>query len=325
MKVYAQWAGVAAAVSALAIAAQPVLAQDYPNRPVRLIVPFSAGGATDVPARIMAQKLAEQLGQQIVVDNRPGAGGLLGTALAAQALADGYTLLMTSTPFVLSPHMYEKLTYDPLKDFVPITQFGSAPNVLVVHPALPAKSIKELIALAQAQPGKIDWASSGTGGGQHLFGELFMALAKVNMTHIPHKGSAPAMASLIGGQVRIGFPGIAVALPHHKAGRLRALGVTTAERSPQMPDVPSIAEAGVAGYEATFWLGLSAPTGTSKDIIARLHKETTALLKSPDVKEGFARAGTDPAPSDPQRFRKFILSEYEKWGKLIREQGIKPS
>jgi tripartite-type tricarboxylate transporter receptor subunit TctC len=315
--------GIMAAVGVLAMSAQQAAAQEYPARPIRLVVPFSPGGATDVPTRIMAQKLAERVGQQVVVDNRPGGGGLLGTQTAAKAAPDGYTLLMTATPFVLSPFIYQNLPYDPLKDFVQVTQFGSAPNVLVVHPNLGVKTVKELIAMAKGQPGKIDWAHSGTGGGQHLFGELFMAMAGVKMTAISYKGSGPATADLIGGQVRVGFPGIAIAINHHKAGRLRALGVTTAERSPQMPDIPSIAEAGVPGYDATFWLGLSAPQGTPRPIIDRLQKETTALLNAPDVREAFARSGTDATPSSPEAFRKFVLAEYKKWGQVIKDAGIK--
>lgn len=310
-----------AAISITLIA--PATAQNYPERPVRMIIPFAAGGATDVPTRLISAKLAERLGQQFVVDNRPGQGGALGTAVAAKAEPDGYTILQVATPFVVSPHVYGKLSYDPLKDFVPVTQFGSAPNVLVVHPSLPAKSVKELIALAKSQPGKLDWASSGTGGGQHLFGELFMSLADIKITHISYKGSGAAAADLLGGQVKIGFPGIAIALQHHKTGRLLALAVTTAQRSQQMPEVPSIAEAGLAGYEATFWMGMAMPKGTPKNIIDKLQRETTALLKSPEMVEGFKRAGTDAAPSNPEQFRKFILSEYEKWGKVVRAVGIK--
>ena len=298
-------------------------AQNYPERPVRMIIPFAAGGATDVPTRLISVKLAERLGQQFVVDNRPGQGGALGAAVAARAEPDGYTILQVATPFVVSPHVYSKLSYDPLQDFVPVTQFGSAPNVLVVHPSLPAKSVKELIALAKSQPGKLDWGSSGTGGGQHLFGELFMSMADIKITHISYKGSGAAAADLLGGQVKIGFPGIAIALQHHKSGRLLALAVTTAQRSQQMPEVPSIAEAGVPGYEATFWMGMAVPKGTSKNIIGKLHRETTALLKSPEMVEGFKRAGTDAAPSNPEQFRKFIQTEYEKWGKIVRTVGIK--
>lgn len=300
-----------------------VAAEKYPERPIRMIVPFAAGGATDVPTRIVSAKLADRLGQQLVIDNRPGQGGALGTAVVAKAEPDGYTVLMTATPFVLSPHIYSKLSYDPLKDFVPVTQFGSAPNVLVVHPTLGVKSVGELIALAKSQPGKLDWASSGSGGFQHLSGELFMSLAAIKVTHISYKGSGAAAADLLGGQVKIGFPGIAIALQHHQSGRLRALGVTTAQRSPQMPDVPSIAEAGLAGYDATFWMGLAVPKGTSKAVIERLHKETTALLQAPEIATAFRKAGTEPAPSDPAQFRKFIVAEHQKWGKVIREAGIK--
>ena len=308
---------------AAALATSNAFAQAYPSKPIRMIIPFAAGGATDVPARLVSAKLAERLGTPIVVDNRPGAGGALGTATAARADPDGYTVLMTATPFVLSPHIYDKLAYDPLKDFVQVTQFGSAPNVLVVHPSLGVKSIKELIGLARSQPGKIDWASSGTGGAQHLFGELFMASAGVDMTHVPYKGSGAAIADVLGGQVKIGFPGIAIALQHQKTGRLLALGVTTGERSAQMPDVPTIAEGGLPGYAATFWLGLSVPTGTPKAAIDLLHRETNELLKTPDIVEGFRRAGTDVAPSSPEQFRKFVLAEYQKWGKVIRSAGIK--
>ncbi len=313
-----------AAFAVCGVAAAPVVAaQAYPDRPIRMIIPFAAGGATDTPARIVSVKLAERLKQQIVVDNRPGQGGALGTAVAAKAEPDGYTVLMTATPFVLSPHIYKKLSYDPLKDFIPVSQFGSAPNVLVVHPSLPAKSVKDLIALAKAQPGKLDWASSGTGGFQHLSGELFMAMANVKIQHISYKGSGAAAADLLGGQIKIGFPGIAIALQHHKSKRLLALAVTTKDRSQQMPDVPSMSEAGVPKYEATFWMGLTVPKGTSKAIIDRLNLETTALLKSPDIAKGFEGAGTEVAHSNPEEFRKFINSEYEKWGKVIRDVGIK--
>ncbi len=313
----------AAAFTASAIAAVSTAdAQNYPTRPIRMIVPFAPGGATDVPTRLVAAKLAERMGQPIVIDNRPGAGGAVGTGTVAKAEPDGHTLLMTATPFVLSPHMYKNLPYDPLKDFVQVTQFGSAPNVLVVHPTLGAKSVKDLIALAKPQPGKLDWASSGSGGGQHLFGEMFMSMAGIKVTHVPHKGSGAAIATVLGGEVKIGFPGIVIALPHHKAGRLLAIGVTTAKRSPQMPDVPSIAEAGVPGYDATFWLGLSAPRGTPKPVIDRLHKEITAVLQAKDIIEGFERTGTDAVPSSPEAFRKFVLAEHEKWGKVIRDAGI---
>ncbi len=309
--------GAAAAV----VLVQPVCAQNYPNRPVRLVVPFSPGGAADVPGRILAQKLSEVFGQQVVVDNRPGAGSTIGTDIVAKAPPDGYTLLLTATPFVIGAGLYKNLPYDPLKDFAPVMQIGSAPNVLVVHPSLPAKSIRELVALARAQPDKIDFASSGNGSAQHLFGVLFMSLAKIKLTHIPYKGSAPATTDLIGGQVSVGFPGIAIALPHTRAGRLRSLGVTSAQRSPQMPDVPSIAEAGVAGYDATLWLGVAAPQGTSKAIIGALHAAITQVLQSPDIKGGFQAVGTDVVASTPDAFGALIRAELGKWVKVVRESG----
>ncbi|MBY0440372.1 MAG: tripartite tricarboxylate transporter substrate binding protein [Burkholderiales bacterium] len=324
MKHAVRWmsAGCAVATASAAFAQAPAPA--YPVKPVRLLVPFAAGGATDVPTRILATKLGERMGSAFIIDNRPGAGGAIGTATVARAEPDGYTVLVTATPFVVSPHVYPKLTYDALKDFAQVAQFASSPNVLVVHPSLPVKSVKDLIALARPQPGKLDWASSGVGGGQHLFGELFMSMAGIKVTHVSYKGSGAAIADMLGGQVKIGFPGIAIALSHHNAGRLLALGVTTAQRSAQMPDVPSIAEAGVTGYDATFWMGLSVPVKTSRTVIDVLHRETVALVKAPDVVEGFRKAGTDVAPLGPEQFRKFVLSEYEKWGKVVRAVGIKP-
>lgn len=296
--------------------------QNYPARPIRMIIPFSAGGATDTPGRIIAAKLSETLGQQVVVDNRPGAGSTIGTDIVAKANPDGYTLLMTATPFVISANLYHKLPYEPLKDFVPVMQFGSAPNALVVHPLLPARSVHELVVLARSQPGEIDYASSGNGSAQHLFGAMFISMAGINMTHIPYKGSGPATADLLGGQVKVGFPGIAIALPHHKAGRLRALGVTSAKRSPQMPDVPSIAEAGVAGYDGTLWLGIAAPKGTPRAVVAKLTNEITNLLQQPDVRDGFTRTGTDPMATTPEQFGALIKTEYAKWGKVIRDAGV---
>ena len=244
-----------------------------------MIVPFSPGGAADVPGRMLMQKLTEALGQQVVVDNRPGAGGTIGADLAAKAAGDGYTLLMISNTHVISASLYKKLPYDSINDFAPVLQFGDAPNVLVVHPALPVKSVKELVALAKAKPGSIDFASSGNGSSQHLFAALFTSLAGVKMTHIPYKGSAQATTDLLAGQVTVSFPGIAGMIQHIRNGRLRALAVTSAKRSPQMPDVPSIAEAGVKGYEASLWLGIVAPAALPKDINARLNGEVGKILK----------------------------------------------
>ena len=298
-------------------------AERFPSRPVRMIVPFSPGGATDVPGRILAAKLSELVGQQVVVDNRPGAGGTIGMETVARANPDGYTILMTATPFVISTNLYKNLPFDPLKDFAPITQFGSAPNVLIVHPSLGVTSVAELITLARKQPGKIDYASSGNGSAQHLFGALFLSTAGIEMTHVPYKGSGPATADLLGGQIKVGFPGIAIALQHHKAGRLRALGVTTAKRSPQMPEVPSIAESGVPSYDATSWLGLAAPKATPKAIVTSLHKEIARAMGEPDVRAAFLKTGTDPVTTTPEQYGTFVAAEYAKWGRVIRTIGLK--
>ena len=300
------------------VGALPVHAQNYPVRPVRMIVPFSPGGATDVPARILGQRLSEALGHQIVIDNRPGAGGVLGADAVAKAPPDGYTLLLTATTHVISASLYKKLPYDAIRDFAPVMLIGSGPNVLTVHPSLPAKNVRELIALAKARPGKIDYASSGNGSSQHLFGALFMSLADIRMMHIPYKGSAPATTDLIAGQVSVGFPGIALVLPHTKAGRLRALAVTSAERSKAMPDVPSIAEAGVPGYAATLWLGLLAPRGTPPQIVQKLFDEIAKLLRQPEVESAYLATGTDITISNPEQFGLFVKAEYDKWAKVIK-------
>ena len=296
----------------------PVHAQNYPVRPVRMIVPFSPGGATDVPARILAQRLSEALGHQIVIDNRPGAGAVLGTDAVAKAPPDGYTLLLTATTHVISASLYKKLPYDAIRDFAPVMLIGSGPNVLTVHPSLPAKNVRELISLAKARPGKIDYASSGNGSAQHLFGALFMSLADIRMMHIPYKGSAPATTDLIAGQVSVGFPGIALVLPHTKAGRLRALAVTSAERSKAMPDVPSIAEAGLPGYAATLWLGLLAPRGTPPEIVQKLYDEIAKVLRQPEVESAYLATGTDVTISNPEQFGRFVKAEYDKWAKVIK-------
>ncbi len=303
---------------AVIVVALPVHAQNYPVRPVRMIVPFSPGGATDVPARILAQRLSEAFGHQIVIDNRPGAGGVLGADAVAKAAPDGYTLLLTATTHVISASLYQKLPYDAIRDFAPVMLIGSGPNVLTVHPSLPAKNVRELIALAKARPGKIDYASSGNGSSQHLFGALFMSLADIRMMHIPYKGSAPATTDLIAGQVSVGFPGIALVLPHTKAGRLRALAVTSAERSKAMPDVPSIAEAGVPGYAATLWLGLLAPRGTPPQIVQKLFDEIAKLLRQPEVESAYLATGTDITISNPEQFGLFVKAEYDKWAKVIK-------
>src|SRR3954469_7263564 len=274
-----------AALAAAASLPQPANAQNYPNHPVRLVVPFSAGGAADVPGRILTQKLTEALGQQVVVDNRPGAGSTIGADNVAKSPPDGYSLLTISNTHFVSAALYKKLPYDSVADFAPITQVTSAPNIIVVHPSLPAKNLKELIALAKAKPNKIDYASSGNGSTQHLTGALFCKMADIEMTHIPYRGSGPATADLLSGQVTVGFPGIAGMLPQIKAGKLRALAVTSAKRSPELPQTPTVAEAGLKGYDVTAWFGVAGPKGMPRDIVTKLHTEILRILKTPDVQK----------------------------------------
>jgi tripartite-type tricarboxylate transporter receptor subunit TctC len=299
-------------------------AQPYPARPVRLIVPFSAGGAADVPGRILAQRMTEVLGQQVVVENRPGAGSAIGAEAAARAAPDGYTLLMISNTHFVTAALHKKLAYDPLNDYSPITQVTSAPNVLVVHPSLPVTSVKELVALATARPGQIDYASSGQGSTQHLTGALFCTMAGIQMTHIPYRGSGPATADLLGGQVMVAFPGIAGMLPHIKSGKLRALGVTGSRRSAELAGVPTIAEAGVKGYEMVAWFGLSGPRDLPRDIQTKLHAETLRAVKSPDIQKSLAAVGQEVAWQEtPERFFEFLKTESVKWAKVVKDSGAK--
>ncbi len=309
-------------VATALFAAAPVMsAQGYPARPVRLIVPYSAGGATDIVARIMAQKLPEFLGQQVVIDNRPGAGGLIGTDTVAKASPDGYTLLTTSTPHVILPHLHKKIPFDALKDFAPIMQFGDQPYALTIHPSLGVTTVKELIALAQKQPGKINYASSGNGGAQHMFAALFVSMAKINMVHIPYKGSGPARADLLGGQVKVGCLGIASVLGNHKSGQVRILAVTSAKRSHEIPDIPSIAET-IPGYDASLWQGLSAPRSTPRTVIERVQRDVLKALESPDVKAAFERSGTYVVATNPKAFGDLLRVELDKWGKVAREINL---
>jgi tripartite-type tricarboxylate transporter receptor subunit TctC len=298
-----------------------VQAQQYPSRPIRMIVPYSAGGATDIVMRIVAAKLPELLGQQVIVDNRPGAGGLIGTDTAAKASPDGYTLLAASTPHVILPHLHKNIPFDALKDFAPVMQFGDQPYALTVHPSLGVNSVKELIALAQKEPGKINYASSGNGGAQHMFAALFVSMAKVNMVHIPYKGSGPARADLLGGQVKVGVLGIASVLSNHKAGQVRIIGVTSAKRSHEVPDIPSISET-LKGYSATLWQGLAVPRGTPQVVIERIQRDMGKLLQMPDIKTAFERAGTDIVVTDAKTFGELLKVDFGKWGKVVREVNL---
>ena len=296
-------------------------AQGYPTRPVKIIVPFGPGGFTDVVARILQSQLGAALGQPIVIENKPGAGSTIGTAEVAKAKPDGYTLAMVSTTHVITPSIYKKMPYDALADFTPVMKLADGPYVLVVHPSLPAKNVKELIALAKAEPGKIDYASSGNGSSQHLVGALFGQMAGVKLNHVPYKGSGQAMQDVVGGQVKVSFVGGPNAVPYLHAGKLRALGVTTNKRSPDLPDIPSIDEAGVPGYDATLWLGLLAPPGTPADVVAILREGVTKALSSPEARKLVNSAGVDVALSTPEEFAALMKSELERWGKVVRETG----
>ena len=296
-------------------------AQSWPSRPIRMVVPLSPGGFADVPGRILAARLSSSLGYNVFVENRPGAGGTIGADFVAKSAPDGYTLLFTGTPHVISAWIYKKLPYDALKDFEPVALVASGPYVLVVNPQLPVHSVRELVAAAKAQPGKIDYASSGNGSAQHLVSALFASMAGIELNHVPYKGSAPAMQDLLGGQVKVSFAGIPNVLPHVKAGRLRALAVSTPQRSPDLPDVPTAAEAGVPGYQATLWLNLAAPAGTPGEIVQRVYAETAKALQDVELQQNFRAAGVEASPLSPQELAGFMRGEYEKWGKVVRDTG----
>ena len=304
------------------LACVPVEAQNYPSRPVRIVVPLSPGGFADTPARMLTPRLSEQLGRQFFVENKPGAGGTIGADFVAKSAPDGYTLLLTGTPHVISAHLYKKLPYDALKDFTPIALIASGPYALVVNPQkVQANNVRELIALAKAQPGKIDFASSGNGSAQHLVGALFNAMAGVELNHVPYKGSGPAMQDLIGGQVGVSFAGVPNVLGHVRGGRLKALGVTTAKRWSELPDVPTIAEAGVPGYEATLWLNISGPANMPADVVQRLNTEITKALQDPEVQKNFHSGGVEATAMGPKELERFMRAEYDKWGKVVRDTG----
>jgi tripartite-type tricarboxylate transporter receptor subunit TctC len=305
------------------LASMPSWAQQYPVRPIRLVVPFPPGGGTDTMARVVAPKLSEYLGQQVVAENRGGAGANIGAELAAKSPPDGYTLLLNTITNAIGASLYTKLNYDLVRDFAPITQLATTPHILVVHPSVPVKSVKEFTAFTRARPGELTYSSSGNGSSAHLAGELFSSLTGTKMVHVPYKGGGPSMIALVGGEVSLCFATMPSAVGYVRAGRLRGIAVTTEKRSPSMPDLPTIAETGVKGYEAGSWYGLSAPAGTSKDIIARLHAETVKVMALPDVKERLFNAGFEVVTSNPEQFAAFTRSEIQKWGKLVRATGLK--
>ena len=296
--------------------------QTYPTRPIRLVVPLSPGGFADVPTRMMLPRLSSALGKQVYVENKPGAGGTIGAEAVAKSPPDGYTLLAVATPHVISAHLYKTLAYDSLKDFAPIALFGAGPYVLAVNAEkLPVASVRELIAAAKASPGKIDYASSGNGSAQHLVSALFASMAGIQLNHVPYKGSGPAMQDLLSGQVPVTFAGVSNVLTAVKSGKLRALAVSTPKRWGELPEVPTLAEAGIAGYEATLWLGLAAPAGTPADIISRIHSETAKALQDAELQASFRRAGVGAALMGPQEFGAFLRAEHDKWGKVVRDTG----
>jgi tripartite-type tricarboxylate transporter receptor subunit TctC len=300
------------------IAAGGAWAQPYPNKPVRVVIPFGAGGSTDVLIRIVASRLPDALGQQVVIDNRTGAGSMIGTDIVAKAAADGYTLLGAGTPYAIVPNLYKRVPYNIQKDFTPIMQIASQPYGLVVHPSLNVKSVKELIDLAKREPGKHNYASSGQGGAMHLFQALFTNMAGINIVHVPYKGSGPVRSDLLGGQVKIGCLGLSSIIEHHRAGRLNIIAVTTAKRSPELPAIPAIAET-LPGYNASLWTGFVAPAGTPSAIIKRLHGEISKLMQAPEVRNAYKRAGTDVVATDPTAFGRFLRLELDKWGKVVRD------
>ncbi len=298
------------------------LAQAYPTKPVTIIVPFAAGGTTDILARIIGQALTAELGQSVVVDNRAGAGGNIGGQAAAKAAPDGHTLFMgTVGTHAINASLYKKMPFDPVKDFAPLTRVANVPNLLVANPAQPYKSVKDLIAYAKANPGKVNFGSSGNGSSIHLSGELFKSLAKVDMQHAPYKGSAPAVTDLMGNQIGIMFDNMPSAIQHVRSGSLVPLAVTTAKRSPELPNVPTIAEAGVPGYEATSWFGMFAPAGTPAPVLAKLNAAIVKVLAQPDVKKKINEQGAEVYSETPEQFTAFIQAESVKWGKVVKESG----
>jgi tripartite-type tricarboxylate transporter receptor subunit TctC len=299
-------------------------AQNYPARTVRLIVPFPPGGGNDIVGRIVAHRLGESFGQQVIVDNRGGAGGTIGTDLAAKAPPDGYTLLINNISIAVNATLYPQLPYDTVKDLAPVSLLGRQPNLLVVHPSVPARSVRDFLALARAKPGQINYASGGVGTAGHLATELLMIMTKVKLTHVPYKGLGPALTDLVGGHVQCAVSTLASALPQVKAGKLRALGATTAKRSSFFPEVPTMDEAGVSGYEFSTWYGLLVPAATPRTIIDRLNQETAKVLGSAPLKEQFAAQGLEPSSSSPDQFGAYLKTEVGKWGKVVKQSGAKP-
>jgi tripartite-type tricarboxylate transporter receptor subunit TctC len=310
-------------LGAILITPLTAAAQQYPTKAIRFVVPFAPGGGTDIIGRVVAQALNDALGQPVVVDNRGGAGSTLGTEIVAKSPADGYTILFGNISLAFNATLYTKLRYDTIRDLAPISLSAVQPNILVIHPGLPAKNLKEFIELARANPGKYNYASAGTGSGTHLAAELLKLQTKIDIVHVPYKGTGPALTDLLGGQINMMVSTFASALPHVKSGRMRALGVTTVKRSPAAPDVPTLIEGGVAGYDYSTWYGLLAPAGTPKPIIDMLNTTNRKVLARDDIKQKLESQGVDPIVNTPAEFSAYMKSETEKWGKVVKATGAK--
>ncbi|HSQ03418.1 MAG TPA: tripartite tricarboxylate transporter substrate binding protein [Burkholderiales bacterium] len=298
-------------------------AQTYPSRSIRIVVPLAAGGPGDILARAIGQKLAESVGQPIVIDNRPGANTNIGTEAVAKSAPDGYTLLLTASTHTINPSLYSKLPFDPIRDFAPVTLVGDTPLVMVLHPSVPATSVKAFIALAKSRPGQINYGSAGSGSTLHLAGEMFNSLAGVKMVHVPYKGVTQAVSDLLGGHLTLMFPGAPIALPHARAGKLVALATTGTRRTPAAPELPTVAEAGVPGFEVTVWYGVLAPAATPQAVITRLHGELVRIVQLPDIRERWATLGADPLTNTPTEFAAFLKADIGKWAKVVKESGAK--
>jgi tripartite-type tricarboxylate transporter receptor subunit TctC len=309
---------------ALAAFASTAVAQTYPTKPIRWIVGYTPGGTADMLARAVGQKIGEAWGQQVIVENRPGAGTNIGTEVAAKAPPDGYTLFMPTVANAINPTLYPKLNFDIMRDFVHITNFAKVPGIVVVHPSVPAKNVKDLIALAKANPNALRHGSTGIGSPHHLAGEIFKSMAGVKMVHVPYRGATPAITDIIAGHIEVYFGAMVSTLPHAKSGRVRALGVTTLKRVAAVPDIPTISEQGLKGFETGSWFGVSVPTGTSKEIVVRLHKESVRILALPEVRDRMASEGADFVADTPEQFTAFIRTELEKWGKAVKASGARP-
>lgn len=309
-------------ITAVLLAASGAIAA-YPERPIRLVVPYSAGGSTDTVARLVGSRLSDRLGQQVVIDNRTGAGTIIGTEIVARAAPDGYTLLMATPPLVVNPSLYAKVPYDMERDFTAVTNVAGSSNLLVVHPSIPATGTRELIALLRANPGKYNYGSSGVGGAGHLAMALFLNMANVNAIHIPYKGGAPAVADLVGGRLSLMMANLTTAQPHIRSERLRGLGIGTEKRSPLFPDLPTIAESGVPGYEANNWNGIVVPAGAPRAVVELLQRDIAGILREPVVAERMAKSALDPIGDTPVQFARYLKAEAQKWGRLVKAAGIK--